>query len=122
MLVKMPVKGKPEIQFWIHAFHLEKDIETVVNFLNNDVRRKTAFCPIITTYEAGEMHFHILLGASVDAVGLVNGFGRIWLSTNKEHRADAEKEWRTMSDETLDTAQKSGKWEETIEIEEGREV
>lgn len=122
MLVKMPVRSKPEIQFWIHAFHLEKDIEEITKLLNQDVRRKSAFCPIITEYEAGIMYFHLILGARVDALGLVDGIGQVWLSTNKEHREEAEKEWRKMGDDTLDTAQKSGKWDETFEIEPGREV
>lgn len=122
MLIKMPVKGKREIQFWVHAFHLEQDIEQVTTVLNKDVRRKSAFCPIIATYQAGVMFFHFILGATVDALGLVDGIGQVWLSTNKEHGDEAEKQWREMSDETLSLAQKSGKWNQTIEIEEGREV
>lgn len=122
MLIKMPVKGKQEIQFWVHAFHLEKDLEHVTVLLNQDLRRKTAFCPIITTYRAGVMFFHIILGSTVDALGLVDGMGQIWLSTNKEHAEEAEKEWRHFGDELLSQARKSGKWEETIQIEEGREI
>lgn len=122
MLIKMPVMGKQEVQFWVHAFHLEEEIEQVTKMLNQDVRRKNAFAPIITEYDAGSIHFHILLGPRIDALGLVDGIGKIWLSTNKEHRDVAEKEWGEMCDDVLDNAQKSGKWNETITIDEGKEV
>jgi hypothetical protein len=122
MLIKMPVKGKKEIQFWLHAFHLEKEIENIAMMLNQDVRRRTGFCPILTEYEAGEMFFHIILGATVDPLGLSDGAGFVWLTTGEKHKDLAEKDWRKIGDEVLKSAQESGKWDETFEIESGREV
>lgn len=122
MLVKFPVLGKVETQFWLRAFQLEAKIDHVAAIMNQDVHRKSGFCPIITTHEAGAIFFHIILATNVDSLGLSDGMGTIWLSTNKEHREEAERSWELMGNDVLKRVHESGKWDETFEIEPGREV
>src|ERR1700751_5281052 len=91
-LIKMPVQGKAELQFWVRAFQLQDEIDSVVRMLHETKQRKTAFTPIVSEYEAGGVQWVFLLGTVLDPLGITDGGGMVWLTTGKEHLEEAVKE------------------------------
>lgn len=123
MLGRLPVAGKEETQLWIRAFKLEPHIQMAVDLLNAKTERKWCFCPLIYEYEAGEAFFHIMIGARLDQLGLIDGHGFIWITRGKEHKEEARKARDKFADEVLEKMKTSGKRvDEVIEIDTGREV
>lgn len=119
-LARIPIVGKLEMQFWIRSLQLQKDIDNVVKILDQDPRRKTAFSPIIFEYEAGSMMYHVLLGATIDSLGLEDGQGFVWISTGKEAHQKAEKERNSLAKEMIESLEQRN-FDEVMEIESGRE-
>lgn len=119
---RIPLIGKLEVQFWIRAFGLQSDIDSIIATLNEKAERKQAFCPIIYEYEAGSMKYHALLGVRVDPLGLIDGQGFIWISAGKEHHELAEKERDEFADEMTKTFEKHGGFDEVKVLETKRET
>lgn len=123
MLIKMPVKGKAETQFWVRAFQLEDDIQKIVQMLHEgDPRRRTAFAPTISEHEAGSVFWVFILGISVDALGICDGLGYIWLTTGQEHKEIALRERDKFGDQIIGMVKDAGKYDEVLEIESKKDV
>lgn len=120
--IKMPVRGKAELQFWVRAFQLEGDIEEVVRRLHEKEERKTAFAPIISEYECGSIKWVLLLGPTIDPLGLKDGVGTVWLTSGKEHFEMAVRERNKLADEIISEAERQGKFDEMIEMEPKKDV
>lgn len=121
-LIKMPVHGKAELNFWVRAFQIQGEIEEVVQILNADQGRKTAFSPIIAEYESGSIKWVFLLGAVVDPLGINGGAGMVWLTTGAQHLEQATKERNELADMILREAESQGKFDEIIEMEPKKDV
>jgi hypothetical protein len=121
MLIKFPVTGRKETQFWVRAFQLEKEIEKVLAIMNEDVRRKTGFCPMIYDYQAGEKFFCMLIGATLDSLGVIEGMGLIWITSGEEHKQAALKERDKFAKDLFKEAEQKS-FDEVLEIDSGREV
>jgi hypothetical protein len=121
-LIKMPVKGKAELQFWVRAFQLQEEIDKVVHLLHQAEERKTAFAPVISEYESGSIKWVFLLGPVIDPLGIQQGGGMVWLTTGKGHLQDALKERNKLADMVLGEAETQGKFDEIIEMEPKKDV
>jgi hypothetical protein len=115
--VAIPVKTKPEVQFWIRAFQLESEIAKVVALLTEKAERKIAFSPIIAEHFAGNYRYAFLLGVRIDVLGLVDGEGMVWLCNNKEHFKEAVEKRNEIADFILKGAEQSGKFDEILEFD-----
>jgi hypothetical protein len=120
--IKMPVHGKAELQFWIRAFQLQDEIDTVIQMLHEKDERKTAFIPVISEYESGSIKWVFLLAPSVDPLGIENGGGMVWLTTGKEHLKMATEERNKLANEIIKEAEQQGKFDEMIQMEPKKDV
>lgn len=121
-LIKMPVKGKAELQFWIRAFQLQDEIDNVVQMLHDKDERKTAFTPIISEYESGSIKWIFLLGTMLDPLGVHDGAGMVWLTTGDNHERTALGERDKLANMILKEAESQGKFDEIIEMEPKKDV
>jgi hypothetical protein len=122
MLLKIPVKGKTELQFWIRAFEIEGEIQQVVDILNENLDRKTALAPVIAEREMGLCMWVYFLAVTIDSLGLIDGEGIVWLTSGKVHRDMALKERNKLGDYAIEQATKAGKFQEMIEFEPRKDV
>lgn len=102
-LVKIAVRGKAEIAFWIRVLRLENDIEklsAMVRELPWSADQK-AFCPVIDEYDVGDLHFRVMLGLNIDCLGVSNGFGTIWLAMGEKYVEQATIERDKVGDELI---------------------
>lgn len=121
-LIKMPVKGKAELQFWVRAFQLENEIDHVVTRLREHPRGKTAFAPTIAEYEAGSVLWIFILGICVDPIGICDGAGYIWLTTGQAHKELALRERDKLADQIIDAAMEQDKFDEVIHMDVKKDV
>lgn len=121
-LIKMPVKGKAELQFWIRAFQLQDEVDKVVRMLHEKEERKTAFAPIISEYESGSIRWVFLLGPTIDPLGVGDGAGMVWLTTGDHHELAARGERNKLANMILKDAEMQGKFDEIIEMEPKKDV
>jgi len=124
MYVQMPLKGKHETQFWVHAFHLDDWVEKLRVMMNEKTERTTAFNPVCQEYTAGSMRFCCVLGLSVDKLGLFDGLGWVWITTGDEHWQKALKDSQKLFNDILrvNETERGRPWDEVVEIEPGKEI
>ena len=122
MLIKIPVNGKAECNFWVRAFQLEDEVGEVMRLLGEDDRRKRAFAPTITQHESGSIQWVIFLGLMVDSLGVCGGDGYVWLTTGKDHFEQALKKRNELGEYVIKEAERQGKFDEIMEIEEKKDV
>jgi hypothetical protein len=122
MLIRIPVKGKAELQFWVRAFQLEEEIHNVVGILLAGKERVKAFVPIISEYEMGTTLWVYILAMRIDSLGLLDGEGAIWMTSGEEHRKLALKDRNELADYAIDLAKKAGKFDELIEMDPKKDV
>jgi hypothetical protein len=121
-LIKMPVHGKAELQFWIRAFQLQDEIDDVIRMLNDKDERKTAFAPIISEYESGSIKWVFLLGTCIDPLGIESGAGMVWLTQGPKHLEEATGERDKLANMILREAEEQGKFDEVIEMDPKKDV
>jgi hypothetical protein len=121
-LIKMPVQGKAELQFWVRAFQLQDEIDRVVQMLHDKDQRKTAFVPIVSEYESGSIKWVFLLGTVIDPLGIEQGMGMVWLTTGSKHLGAAMTERDKLANMIFKEAAEQGKFDEIIEMEPKKDV
>lgn len=121
MLIKFPIQGRKETQFWVRAFQLEKEIDRVTAIMNAKPERKLGFCPMIYEYTADKTFFVCLIGAQIDALGITDGMGFIWITRGEKHKLEALKERDGFANEMFSAAE-GRPYDEVVEIDSGKEV
>lgn len=122
MLIRIPAKGKAEIQFWLRSFQIEDEVQKVMDLLNEDARRVKAFVPIISEYESGSIVWVYILALVIDSLGLIEGEGSIWLTNTKAHQAVALKARDDLAEFAIKMAREQDKLKEIIEMEPKKDV
>jgi hypothetical protein len=92
MKARFKVSGKQELGFWLRAFQMEFVIEQAQAEVIAGKRLESAVCPIISEYQCGRWYWQLFLMPKVDALGLVDGAGYLWLSDTGPEREEQIKE------------------------------
>jgi hypothetical protein len=92
MKARFKVQGKQELGFWLRAFQMEFVIEQAQAEVIAGKRLESAVCPIISEYQVGRWWWQMFLVPTVDALGLLDGNGYLWLSDTGVEREEQIRE------------------------------
>jgi hypothetical protein len=114
-------EGREALQFWVRAFQLEGEIETVRKIIEAKPERKRAVVPLIAEYALGErLKFIYLLKIDVDALGIRDGLGLVyWASPEYEERVYKKRDG--YADLILKRLAGDRKFDEVLEVETKKE-
>jgi hypothetical protein len=115
------VEGRKALSFWVRAFQLDEEIESVRKLIEGKPERKRAVVPIIAEYFLSErLKFIFVLKVDVDALGVQDGIGLVyWASPEYEKRAYERRD--EFAGEIMKRLTTSRSFDEVIEIEEKKE-
>lgn len=110
-------EGRKAIQFWVRAFGLEGEVDTVRELLEEKPERKKAMVPIVAEYQVDDrFKFIFVLQTTVDALGIASGVGVIYWAS-PEHEKEVYERRDKYANDLLRHLASARKFDEMIEIE-----
>lgn len=101
MKARFKVRGKEELQFWLRAFQMGFVIEDAQAEVMAKPDLESAVTPIISEYQVGRWYWQLFLMPKVDALGLLDGAGYLWLADTGPEREEQIKEVAKLAAETV---------------------
>jgi hypothetical protein len=110
-------EGRKGLQFWVRAFQLDDEIESVRKMMEEKLDRKRAVVPIVAEYLLSErLKFIFVLKADIDSLGIMDGIGLVYWAS-PEFEEDVYKKRDEFATRIMQRLSSDRKFDEVLEID-----